>query len=174
MYYLKDIPSTTSVLSTYTAFTASATLVRSVISEVQAIIGQLIPKQLKDLLLSKLGGLCSNPSSQMILLINEYDGCCINELYEASVTYLQTKITTTMARLNVSKAPRDSKVTLTIHRGEKVVDIYEGIQLKWEMTHVETKGLNHEGKLENRVLELSFHNKCMEMVLGLIYYFMYY
>ncbi|GMI87694.1 hypothetical protein like AT3G50940 [Hibiscus trionum] len=166
MYYLKDIPSTTSVLSTYTAFTASAMLVRSVISEVQAISGQLIPNQLKDLLLSKLGGLFSNPSSQMILLINEYDGCFINELYEASVAYLQTKITTSMARLNVSKAPRDSKVTVTIHRGEKVVDIYEGIQLKWEMAYVEKKGLNQQGKLEDRVLELSFHNKCMEMVIN--------
>ncbi|KAK8567602.1 hypothetical protein V6N13_105560 [Hibiscus sabdariffa] len=163
MYSIKDIPSTTSVLSTYTAFTASAMLVRSVISEVQAITGQLIPEQLKDLILSKLGGLFSKPSSQMTLLINEYDGYCIDELYEASVTYLQTKITASMERLNVSKAPRDNKVTVTIHKGEKVMDTYEGIQLKWEMTYVESKG--HYSK-ENRVLELSFHNKFMEKVIS--------
>ncbi|KAL4302662.1 hypothetical protein GQ457_10G026530 [Hibiscus cannabinus] len=163
MYSIKGIPSTTSVLSTYTAFTASAMLVRSVISEVQAIAGQLIPEQLKDLILSKLGGLFSKPSSQMTLLINENDGCCIDELYEASITYLQTKITASMERLNVSKAPRDNKVTVTIHKGGKVMDIYEGIQLKWEMTFVESKG--HYSQ-ENKVLELSFHNKFMEKVIS--------
>ncbi|KAK8522575.1 hypothetical protein V6N13_115539 [Hibiscus sabdariffa] len=165
MYSIKGIPSTTSVLSTYTAFTASAMLVRSVISEVQAIAGQLIPEQLKDLILSKLGCLFSKPSSQMTLLINENDGCCIDELYEASVTYLQTKITTSMDRLNVSKAPRDNKVTVTIHKGGKVMDIYEGIQLKWEMTYVESKGKGRNSE-ENRVLELSFHNKFMEKVIS--------
>ncbi|KAK8625600.1 hypothetical protein V6N13_090466 [Hibiscus sabdariffa] len=165
MFFIDNVPSTTSVLSTYTAFTASAMLVRSVVSEVQAITGQLIPEHLRKLLLSKFGGLCSNTSSQMTLLINEYDGYCVNELYEASETYLGTKITASMERLKVSKAPRDNKVTVTIHKGEKVLDVYEGIRLKWEMTFVETKGDN-QGKLENRVLELSFHNKCMEMVIN--------
>ncbi|KAK5842308.1 hypothetical protein PVK06_004647 [Gossypium arboreum] len=71
MFSLKNIPSTSSILSTYTTFTASAMLIRSVATEVQAIINQLIPEQLRNLLLSKLGGLYSNPSSQMTLLIND-------------------------------------------------------------------------------------------------------
>ncbi|KAE8710251.1 putative inactive leucine-rich repeat receptor-like protein kinase [Hibiscus syriacus] len=166
MFSVKNIPSTTSVLSTYTAFTASAMLVRSVVSEVQAIATQLIPEKLRNIVLSKLGSLFSNPSSQMTLLINEYEGYCINELYEASMTYLQTKIVSSMERLKVSKAPRDNKVTVTIHKGEKVLDTYEGIQLKWEMCCVETKEINHQGNLENRVLELRFHNKCMEKVIN--------
>ncbi|XP_039041074.1 AAA-ATPase At3g50940-like [Hibiscus syriacus] len=37
MFYVKNIPSTTSVLSTYTTFTALAMLVRGVVREVQAI-----------------------------------------------------------------------------------------------------------------------------------------
>ncbi|GMI70831.1 hypothetical protein like AT2G18190 [Hibiscus trionum] len=130
MFSINNIPSTTAVFSTYTAFTASAMLVRSVVSEVQTIAGQVIPEQLRKLLLSKLGSLCSNPSSQMTLLINEYDGYCVNELYEASETYLAKKITALMERLKVSKAPRDNKVTVTIHKGEKVFDEYEGIELK--------------------------------------------
>lgn len=165
MFSLKNIPSTSSVLSTYTTFTASAMLVRSVVTEVQAITSQLIPEQLRNLLLSKLGSLYSNPSSQMTLLINEYDSYSINELYEASHTYLQTKITPSMERLKVSKAPRDQKVIVNIHKDQKVVDMYEGIQIKWEMTCVETKD-DEQGKVENKVLQLSFHNKIMEKVIN--------
>ncbi|GMP57670.1 hypothetical protein CsSME_00021654 [Camellia sinensis var. sinensis] len=47
----------TSVLSTYTAFAASAMLVRYVLNEVQAMTKQLISQQLHDKILSKMGGL---------------------------------------------------------------------------------------------------------------------
>ncbi|XVE85283.1 hypothetical protein DITRI_Ditri17bG0079300 [Diplodiscus trichospermus] len=164
MFSLKTIPSTASVLSTYTTFTASAMLVRSVLSEVQAITSQLIPKQLQTILLSKLASLCPNSSPQMTLLIGEYDGYSINELYEASQIYLQTKIATSMERLKVSKAPRDKNISVTINKGEEVIDMFEGIQLKWEMTCLKKE--NHQGKVEERVIELSFHNKFMEKVLN--------
>ncbi|OMO88239.1 hypothetical protein COLO4_20350 [Corchorus olitorius] len=89
-------------------------LVRGVVTEVQAITSQLIPTQLQAFLLSKLGGLIySNPSSQMTtLLIDEYNGYSINELYEASQIYLQTKITPSIERLKVSKGPKDKKVAV--------------------------------------------------------------
>ncbi|OMO60450.1 ATPase, AAA-type, core [Corchorus capsularis] len=167
MFSIKTIPSTASVLSTYTTFTATAMLVRGVISEVQAITSQLIPTQLQDFLLSKLGGLYSNRSSQMMnLLIDESDGYSMNELYEASEIYLQTKITPSMERLKVSKGPKDKKVAVTIEKGEEVIDIFEGIQLKWEVTCVESKDQNYQGKSEKRVIELSFDNKYMEKVIN--------
>ncbi|KAK6252348.1 hypothetical protein QUC31_014068 [Theobroma cacao] len=164
MFSLKSIPSATSVLSTYSTFTALAMLVRSVVSDVKAIISQLIPERLQTILLSKLG-LFSNPSSQMTLLIDESDGFSINELYEASETYIRTKITTSMRMLKASKAPRDKTITVTVNKGEKVIDIFEGIQLKWEITCAETKD-NYRGKSEKRAIELSFHNKFMERVLS--------
>ncbi|XWS69214.1 hypothetical protein CRYUN_Cryun04dG0160400 [Craigia yunnanensis] len=126
MLSLKNIPSTTLVLSTYTTFTASAMLVRSVVSEVQAITSQLIQKQLQTILLSKLGGLCSNPSSQMTLLIDEYDRYSINELYKASEIYLQTKIATSMERLKVlsSYLPYVMERAKAIEEENKVVKLF--------------------------------------------------
>ncbi|KAE8687941.1 lipoxygenase 6, choloroplastic [Hibiscus syriacus] len=106
----------------------------------------------------------------MTLVINEYEGFSINELYEASETYLQTKISASMGRVKAFKVSRDNKVKMTIHKGQKVIDVYEGIELKWEMICVETKENIHIGKPgrnmgnENRLLELRFNNKCMEMV----------
>ncbi|XVF43748.1 hypothetical protein PTKIN_Ptkin02bG0065500 [Pterospermum kingtungense] len=164
MFSLKNAPSTTSVLSTYTTFTATAMLVRGVITEVQAIASQLIPERLQTMVLSKLESLFSNPSSsQMTLLIDESDG--MNELYEASQIYLQTKISTSMKRLRVSKSQRDNTISVAISKGETVTDTFEGIQLKWEMTIVESNE-NHLGKSEKRVTELTFQNECMEKVLN--------
>ncbi|GMI70832.1 cytochrome BC1 synthesis, Outer Mitochondrial membrane protein of 66 kDa [Hibiscus trionum] len=170
MFSVNNIPSTTSVLSTYTAFTASAMLVRGVVGEVQAIVSQLIPKRIRNLVLSKLEGLFSNPYSQMTLVINEYEGYCINDLYEASETYLQTKISASMERVRGFKSPRDNKVMVMIHKGERVLDVHEGIELRWEM-RCETKENSHDHKgnqrnrgYESRAFELSFSNKCMEKV----------
>ncbi|OMO60449.1 hypothetical protein CCACVL1_24140 [Corchorus capsularis] len=143
-------------------------LVRGVISEVQAITSQLIPTQLQAFLLSKLGGLInySNRSSQMTtLLVDEYDGYSMNELYEASQIYLQTKITPSIERLKVSKGPKDKKVAVTIKKGDEVIDLFEGIQVKWGVTCVETKDEN-AGKIEKRGIELSFHSKYMEKVIN--------
>ncbi|OMO88246.1 hypothetical protein COLO4_20348 [Corchorus olitorius] len=165
MFTLKTIPSTATVLSAYTTFTATVMLIRGVVSEVRAIISQLIPTQLQAFLLSKLGLLFSNrPSSRMTLLIDEYDGYSMNELYEASEIYLQTKITPSMERLRVSKGPRDKKVAVIIEQGETVIDVFEDIQLKWEVTCLENKDQNR--KSEKRVIELSFDNKYMEKVIN--------
>ncbi|XVF43750.1 hypothetical protein PTKIN_Ptkin02bG0065600 [Pterospermum kingtungense] len=138
-------------------------LVRGVVIEIQAIANQLIPKRLQTMVLSKVENLFSNPSSQMTLLIDESNG--MNELYEASQIYLQTKISTSMERLKVSKSPRDQKILVSINKGEKVSDIFEGIQLMWEMKIVEANE-NHRGKFEQGVIELTFHNKFMDKLVN--------
>ncbi|GMP57674.1 hypothetical protein CsSME_00021658 [Camellia sinensis var. sinensis] len=112
------MPSTTSVLSTYTTFTASAMLVRSVINEVQAITKQVIPQQLHDKILSKMGGLLGNFSSQTILVIDETNGLSINEMFEASEIYLRLKISPSVEQLKVSKAPREKDLCVSINQGE--------------------------------------------------------
>ncbi|GMP57665.1 hypothetical protein CsSME_00021649 [Camellia sinensis var. sinensis] len=103
---LPNMPSTTSVLSTYTTFTASAMLVRSVLNEVQSITCQLIPKQLQEKIISKLGGPIGYSSSQMTLYIDESNnGQPINQMFEASEIYLHAKISPSVERLKVFKAP---------------------------------------------------------------------
>ncbi|EOY00872.1 ATP binding protein, putative [Theobroma cacao] len=164
MFSLKSIPSTASVLSTYTTFTALAMLVRSVVSEVQTISSQLIPEQLQTILLSKFVGFWGTPPSQVTLLIDEYDGYTINQLYEASEIYLATKITASVDKLKVSLAPRDKTLSVTIDKDENIIDIFEDIQLKWRTTCIEMKEASQQGKYEKRVIELSFHKKRLEKV----------
>ncbi|KAA8533286.1 hypothetical protein F0562_033181 [Nyssa sinensis] len=173
MFSLSSMPSTTSVLSTYTTFAASAMLVRTVLNEAQNLTNQLIPQQLKEKILSKLGGVMGNLSSQMTLLIDENNGLLINEIFEASELYLRTKISPSVQRLKVSKTQQEENLSVTINRGEKIIDAYEGIQLTWELICTESQKttFDYEGqysseKLEHRSIELSFHKKYKEKVLN--------
>lgn len=173
MFILSSMPSTTSVLSTYTAFAASAVLVRSVLNEVQSITNQLLPEQIREKILAKLGGLLGNSTSQMTLVFGEIIGLTNNEMFEASEIYLRTKITPSIARIKVSKTQREKGFSLTINKGEKITDVYEGIPLIWELICTEAKKstTDYEGSftsetIERRLIELRFHKKYREIVLN--------
>ncbi|KAI8527973.1 hypothetical protein RHMOL_Rhmol12G0116000 [Rhododendron molle] len=168
-----NMPSTTSVLSTYTTFAASAMLVKTVLNEVQNLTSQFIPQQLREKILAKFEGLMGNSSSQMTLVIDEQNGLFINEMFEASEIYLRTKISPSVLRLKVSKAPRDKTFSITINKGEKIIDTFEDIEVIWQMICTETQkttsdydGYLDSEKVEHRSIELSFHKKHKEKVLS--------
>ncbi|KAG6712559.1 hypothetical protein I3843_05G102700 [Carya illinoinensis] len=174
MSFLTSMPSTTSILSTYAAFSASAMLVRSMISEVKTMSSQLIPQQLQEKLYSRLGRLFGTLSSQMILIIDEYNGFSVNEVYQNSEVYLSTRITPTIEKLKVSKAPREKCLSITINRGEQIHDIFEGIHFTWEFVCTESQKSYYDcesytestEKSERRSLHLSFPKKYKDKALS--------
>ncbi|CAL5395978.1 unnamed protein product [Camellia sinensis] len=173
MFALSNMLSTTSVLSTYTTFAASSMLVQSVLNEVQAMTKQLIPQQLHDKILSKMGGLLGDFSSQMILVIDETNGLSFNEMFEVSEIYLRLKISPSVERLKVSKAPGEKDLCVSINQGEKIVDTFEGVQLTWQMICIETQktstdyeGVFETNMVERRSIELCFDKKYRKMVLS--------
>lgn len=174
MFSLTSVPSTTTVLSAYTTFAASAMFVRTVLNEVQNMSRQLIPKALLDKILSKIGGIIGNLSPRMTLVIDEYiNGHTLNQVYESSEAYLRTKISPSISRLKLSKAPQETNFSLTVNKGEKIVDDFQGIELTWEMISVQNQktsfdyeGLYSTENVESKSFELSFNRKDMEMVLS--------
>lgn len=171
MFSQVSIPSTSSVLSAYTTFAASAMVVKTMLHEVKAMAKQLIPQQLQDKILSGIiGRFLGDSSSQiMTLVIDEYNGYAMNQIFEASEIYLQTKISPSISKLRVSQAPREKSILVCISKGEKVTDVFDdGIQLKWEMvSSADNKQLPMGGdyKGERRSIELSFLKKNMDEVL---------
>ncbi|PSS26950.1 Protein HYPER-SENSITIVITY-RELATED like [Actinidia chinensis var. chinensis] len=173
MFSLSNIPSTTSVLSTYTSFAASAMLVRTVLNEVQNLTYQLIPQQLQQKILARLGGLMGNSSSQMTLIIDENNGLSKNQMFEASEVYLRTKIPPSVVRLKVSKAPREKNFSVTVNKGEKITDAFEDIQVIWQVicTEIQKTSTDYEGgfsteSVERKSIELSFHKEHREKILS--------
>ncbi|PQM43105.1 putative mitochondrial chaperone BCS1-B [Prunus yedoensis var. nudiflora] len=150
MFSVTSMPSTTSVLSTYTTFAAGAMLLRTVINEVQTITSQFIPQKLQDKILATIGGLLGNlPNSQMTLIIDERSGLSVNEIYQASEIYLSTRIAPSIEQLKVSKAPSQNNFSVTINRGKSL-----------SMNSKESKVSEH------RSIQLSFHKTYREKVLS--------
>ncbi|KAK2969941.1 hypothetical protein RJ640_000018 [Escallonia rubra] len=165
MFSPANAPSAAAVLSAYTAFAASAMLIRTVLNEVRNMINHFIPKRLQEKIISKLEGLLGNLTHEMTLIIDEQSGLTTNQVYEASEIYLTTKITPSVQRLKVSKAPRDKNFSVTINKGEKVVETFEGIEVKWEMVCVENKRPKYDDASEHRSFELTFNKKDRDVVL---------
>lgn len=171
MFSLSKMPSTTSVLSAYTTLTASAVLVRTLVSEVQNMTNQLLPKNLQEKILSKVGILMGNLSSQMTLIIEENTGFTPNEVFEASNIYLGTIVYPSVQRVKISKAEKEKKFSVTISKDEKIIDTFEGVELIWELKIVETQKANCDDgyfsseKVEQKWFELSFLKNHKEMVL---------
>lgn len=174
MFSLTNMPSTATVLSTYTAFAASAMVIRTMINEVQAITSLFIPQQLQVKVFAKFGGLFGKLSAQMTLHIDEYNGFSINEIYQAAEIYLSTRITPSNDNLKVSKSPRDNQISVTINKGETIIDEYDGIQLRWEFISTEVQKSYFDQECcsqctetsERKMVQLSFHKRFKDKVLG--------
>ncbi|KAH9708340.1 protein HYPER-SENSITIVITY-RELATED 4 [Citrus sinensis] len=174
MFSLSSMPSTSSVLSTYTTFAASAMLVRTILNEVQTITNQFIPQKLQDILSSKLEGLFGKFSDQLTLIIEQSEGFSVNEIYQAAELYLSTRITPSIQQLRVSQSPREKSLSVTINKGQKVVDTFEGMQLTWELVTTENQktsfdydiGLYASETAEHKSFHLSFSKIFKDKVLN--------
>ncbi|KAK4413236.1 AAA-ATPase [Sesamum alatum] len=173
MFSLSDMPSTSAVLSTYTTFAASAVLVRTVINEVQNVSNQIVPKGLQEKIMSKLGFLMGNLSSTMCIIIDETNGLSNNEVFEAAEVYLRTRINTSVKQLKVSKVPREKNLSVTINKGEEIIDNFDGMLLKWKFVCVETQKTTLDSDnnnfsneiVERKSFELRFDKKFKDKVL---------
>ncbi|CAH9132056.1 unnamed protein product [Cuscuta epithymum] len=174
MISLSDVPSTSSILSTYTAFTTSAFLVRTVLTELKALANQFLPGDLLEKLSSKLGVLICNFSSKTTLVIDEQNGLIRNEIFEAAGIYLRTMLKPAAGRLKISKASRDKSITFIISRDEKIADTFGGVELIWELKVTASTSQksefdrfsSSESSTERKSFELSFNKKFSEIVIS--------
>ncbi|KAK0575157.1 hypothetical protein LWI29_034690 [Acer saccharum] len=102
----------------------------------------------------------------MTLTIDESTGYSMNQLFEASVIYLRTKINPSLNSIQVSKSAKENYFSLTMNEGEKIVDVFEGVRLLWVMASKKTDEISRNGESEKRVIALSFHKKYMEKVVS--------
>ncbi|MCL7024025.1 hypothetical protein MKW94_015842 [Papaver nudicaule] len=142
----EKMPSPTSVLSAYASFAGSMMFVRSIANE-------FIPEQLRTYLSSAFYNVFTRNPSLLIFV------------------FLRTKITPTINRLRISKAPRDKNVSVTIEKGQEILDVYEEIQLKWRYVCAASEKANPNDpyqphiKSEQKSFELSFDKRYKDKVL---------
>ncbi|KAK9276744.1 hypothetical protein L1049_006280 [Liquidambar formosana] len=155
------MPTTASILSAYATITTFTMLIRKVLNEIWTSVEWLIPQQVREKILAKLKCLSRDLSSQMTITIDEYVGDSMNEIYRDSEIYLRMRIPPSVKRLRAFKSPREKKLSLTFHNGEKISDEFEGIQLKWQLG---TPDDRNGDEYENQSFLLSFDSKHTEKV----------
>ncbi|XP_077234552.1 AAA-ATPase At3g50940-like [Tasmannia lanceolata] len=159
--------STKAVLSTAASLAASAMLVRTIAND-------FIPHELRVFLFSSFRHFVNRFSSLFMVIIEEFDEFSVNHIYKAAEIYLGTKISPSTQRVKVSKSTKEKSFKVTMERGEEVVDVFEGIQLKWRLACQETQKTimhgfgNHNStlRLEVRSFELTFHRKHKDKVMS--------
>ncbi|KAL5713335.1 hypothetical protein ACHQM5_015420 [Ranunculus cassubicifolius] len=160
-----QIPSSSTIFSAYASISGSLVLVKS-------LANQLIPQPIQAQILSQIQRLFNPLSSQLTIIISEFDGLTPNEIYQAAELFLSTKISPTVKRLRVVKSVREKTNTLKMDKGEEVTDTFQEIPLRWKFMSKETTkpdpydpSAPHQ-KSENRSFELKIHNKHKDVVLN--------
>lgn len=159
----KAIESTKKYLTTAASIAASAMLARTVVNE-------YLPYELRTIVSSGFDKLFNSFSTEHTIVIQENEGLTSNELYDASSTYLRTRISPGMRRLRASKNEENNNITLSLDEGEELVDAFHGVEYRWQfINQQENQGGNRGGELslptETRWFELTFHKKYKDVTL---------
>ncbi|KAF5454437.1 hypothetical protein F2P56_024103 [Juglans regia] len=162
MFPTRDIPSPSSLFSAYASMAASMMLVRSMANEI-------IPQPVRGFLLSTLRYYFKPHSDRLTLIIEENCGMSRNQVYDAAEVYLCTKISPNTERLKISKSPKEKNLMIRLEKGEKLIDLYDGVELKWRFVCAESEKSNpndSQPRSEKRFFELTFLKKHKEQILN--------
>ena len=154
-------------------FTAAVVIVltpcvtAAVVIVLSPCVKEYIPLAVSDYLVSMYEKWLSRFSTPQVTVVIEEKGNLkiSNQIYEAARAYLQTLISNSTKpipkRFKVNKEDMQNGSTIDIVDDEEVIDIFNGIRLKWKL-HV-AKGFDH--RILDRYLELSFDKGIENLVL---------
>lgn len=163
-----EMPSAKTVMSTAASVAATAMLLRSISRD-------FIPGDLQHYLSTKFRSLLNSFSSQLTLVIDEFEGLNRNHIFTAAQLYLRPTISPHSKRFRVTMPDKENSISVSMEKNEEIVDFFEGVKLQWKLvsTQISSKYIDGPGseydstvKSELRYLELSFHKKHKDLVLG--------
>ncbi|KAH7651022.1 mitochondrial chaperone BCS1 protein [Dioscorea alata] len=163
----------TTMITTKTLLSTAASLATSVVLA-RTIINDVLPDSFRHHIFNSLHLLFGRFSSQIIITLREYNGFAANEVYQATETYLSTKISPNTRHLCVSKTEGEQSLEITMQRGEEIIDRFQGVQFKWRFISHKSQheiptppNYYYRGSItasEEKTYELSFHKKHKNMV----------
>ncbi|KAH9696278.1 protein HYPER-SENSITIVITY-RELATED 4 [Citrus sinensis] len=164
---------TTQMLSTTTIVSAAASAAATAMV-IRSITHDYLPFEVRAYFAVKLKSLLARFSSELTLVINEYDdGLNQNVLFKAAKLYLEPRIPPYVKRIKINLPNKETKISCSVEKDEEIVDVFNGVQLKWKFAskQIPTEMVHHPDhynpvvKSEDRCFELSFHKKYKQMVM---------
>ncbi|XP_045786903.1 AAA-ATPase At3g50940-like [Trifolium pratense] len=153
------------ILSTAATVAATAVLIRTVANE-------FLPMDLREYVFTGIQSLYSHFSSDLTMVIEEFEGLDNNQIYSAAETYLGTVVPPSTKRLRLSKFDHQQNFTLAMEHNQSVTDFFNGVKINWILLcrRVENFSNNRDLtatlKSEIRSLELTFNRKHKAMILN--------
>ncbi|VVB14973.1 unnamed protein product [Arabis nemorensis] len=139
---------------------------------IKPVFEMTIPPPLRSYIISYLMSYFDSSPPTLTLIINKYEiknGMC-NEFYGAAQVYLSTKINRDAAELRISRDRSEKSVNLYLNVGEVFSDVYQGINLRWQLFVNNKKstdfGKIFKGILHEECFKLSFEKKHSDLVLN--------
>lgn len=162
-----------SVISTIASVAAAAMVARTIIND-------FLPHEIHDYFFSAVKSFFYRRfSSEITLIVNEFDGLETNQIFEAAELYLGTltrsspSSSSSAHRLRVSKPESEKSIQVAVDQNEEMVDDFEGVKFKWVlqchlveanmgMHNRRAMGSTHH---ELRAYNLTFHKKHKDFAL---------
>ncbi|PRQ23804.1 putative ATPase, AAA-type, core, AAA-type ATPase domain-containing protein [Rosa chinensis] len=163
-----EMPSAKTVMSTAASVAATAMVIRSISRD-------FIPKDVHHYLSTKIRRLMNSLSSQLTLVIDEFEGLNRNHIFTAAQAYLRPTISPNSKRFRVRMPTQQNKISVSMEKNEEIIDFFDGVKLQWKLVSTQTSpkyiggpGSEFESTVmsELRYFELSFHKKHKDLVLG--------
>ncbi|XP_010468724.1 PREDICTED: AAA-ATPase At2g18193-like [Camelina sativa] len=147
--------SASSLFSAYASLSGFLMLVRSMFHD-------FIPENLRSYITKLLERFFTPKSKKVTMVIEEYMAYKRNQVFDAAEMYLRNRIGPETARLRVGKLPKQKHFTISVEKGEELLDTFENCEMRW--TYVES-----ENEKENEVkcyYELTFEKKLRDKVIN--------
>ncbi|KAG2298325.1 hypothetical protein Bca4012_009528 [Brassica carinata] len=154
--------SPSSLFSAYASLTGFLMLFRSMLHD-------FVPEQLRTYFSRLLDRFFTPKSKTLTVIIDENFGSNRNQVFDAAELYLRSKIGPETERLRVGKTPKQKHFTISIEKGEEIVDSFEGSQVRWSYGQSENekdKGEQVRQGEVKRYYELTFEKKLRDKVTG--------
>ncbi|KAL0926029.1 hypothetical protein M5K25_004410 [Dendrobium thyrsiflorum] len=163
-FQTKAMESIKKYLGIAASIAATAMLVRTIVNE-------YLPHELRIIVNSAFNKLFGRFSTNQTIFIQKTEGLTSNKLYEASNTYLCTRISTNMRRFRVSQNENKNSLTLSLVDGEELIDAFQGVEYKWKLICKQKnqrmdRNWDFSSASEVRWYELTFHKKYKDVTLN--------
>eukprot|EP01018_Ginkgo_biloba_P011855 Gb_27546 [translate_table: standard] len=129
---------------------------------IKAIAKDYLPPEFYEGFTKFLRRIVGFVSSYISIIVEEYDGMKVSEVYEAVQIYLSTRSSSAAKRMKLKKPQNAKEFTFSMDKNEQILDEYEGIKVWWTFYSIETKSQMFSWRSvseEKCFYEFKFHKK---------------
>ncbi|KAJ0265408.1 AAA-type ATPase [Hirschfeldia incana] len=155
-------PSSDNSFSASTLFSAYASLT-GFLMLFRSVLHDFVPEQLCSYFSRLLDRFFTPKSKNLTVIIDENFKYNRNQVFDAAEMYLRDKIGPETERIRVGKTPKQNHFTVSIEKGEEILDTFESSEVKW--CYVQTA--NDKCEKLKRYYELTFEKKLRDRVMDL-------